>query len=974
MRATQSPGGVYFRMLGNLEVTGGGAPLRPDLVARPKALALLAFLALESRLGPCSRDTVLVHFWPDSSMASARHALRQALYELRQALGPGVIETRGRHDLGVNRELFSADALELLDALDAGRVQSALALYRGGLLPGLYFADAPPEFESWLDGAREELRGRLAEAVWEAQAEAEAAGEIDVAVRLGRRGLELDPFDEAGLRRLMELLRRSGRSGEAIHLFRRFRDRLRTELELSCSPETTALATRIAADLPAEQPATDPPPYRVTDVSTDRTLDEVPVVVSGEAPVDSSAGKGGARPPRKRRRPVASTVLGVALVLAVAVPLVAIMVLSPSEPLPEVTPAELARSRLAEPPVVGAPGSGALLVLGPVLSPDSDPMAGVAVASALNWVLAGHELPSGGRLSGRIVPTDRGWELDLALSRPGGVVRIATFVPGDLVAVVRQLADVMVAVLELPGRVRLSMLPANERALRAHVRGEWLLERGEVHAAAAAFQQAVGYDPGFALGYHYLSLAASIAFDTERAERAGLTALALQAQLPEVEALIVEARRAHSIGEPEKAEALLNSVLAMSPGHGEARYHAAEVLFHYNPLRGRPLAEARGALEQASTRAVSRPEALYHAAQVALLDGDLHAFDRASSALLDAAPAGLRSGSARALRARVLGSPEDWQRELGGLAGARDLVVFSTAHDLAVYHGDLPAALDVLEILTRPDREPGVRARAHAARADLLAAAGRPRQVAIQLRRATEIDPFVGGSRAAQLLALGVLPPDDGALYAIARYILQDQTRSPRTTSASIAVENRLEFWLDHHTRALAALAVGDPETARDLVRMLEGELADDPAARILRADLSLRLTQAGLAGPPGRYAFDMRGVAPREAVLSPLFSRPLARLVQARADRDQGRLRQADRWFASLMELSIPDLALSAVALGERARLARLRGDPVAAEALLDRLDRLQAGAEDGYLQWRQQQPWAPPAHASPGAQATGS
>jgi DNA-binding SARP family transcriptional activator/tetratricopeptide (TPR) repeat protein len=961
-------GRIRFRMLGVVEVLDGDGAVHPDLRARPKSLALLAFLALETRHGGCSRDRVLGHFWPDSTMAAARGAMRQALYDLRQALGPGVIRTRGQHELGLNREQFTADAVELLELLEAGRVQAAAELYRGELLPGLYFHGASPEFEAWLEGERESLRTRLVRGLWDAHAAAAAADDRRAALALGKRALELDPFHEAGLRRVMTLLQREGEDAEALQLFRRFRHRLSTELELTCSPETEALAARIAARDGAAGLLVRPGPDLAEAAPEPNAMPPEPVAPPAPPPVRSPVATG----PRPRfwRRREARLAAGAGVLVAAVVG--AWLVLGGGGTGGGAR--ALAAARLADPPVVAPPGGGGRLVLGPIESPASDPVAGVAVASALTWLLAGQEVGAGGRLSGRIAPQAGGWELDLTLSGGPEEVRIATYVPGGLVSVVRHLETIMAAALDLPGEGRDALLPANEPALRALLRGEWLLERGEAYGAMAAFQQAVGFDPGFALAYHHLSLAASLASEHGVAEQAERVALALHAGLPEPEALIVEARQAVRGGGPAEAEALLASVLAMRPDHPEASYQAAEILFRHNPLRGRPLAEARPALDRASARGMGRASALYLSGHLALLAGDLPAFDRATAASLELAPAGVQGVQVRALRARVLGSEEEWRGELARLGAVRDQVVAETARDLAVFAGDVPAALAALEVLTRVDRSPRTRAWAHASRADLLAAAGRPTQVAAELRLAMAAEPVTGASRAAHLLTLGVLPPDHPALQAVARAVLDMETPRSGPESGWPAPDPMLEPWLLPYARALAAHAIGDPAPARTLTRQLGTLATGDPARRVLRSGLALRLGEPMDPEDREASAVHLRGLNAEEAALSPFLSRPLVRLAYARQDRDLRRLRQADRWLVSLLEHSIPDLALAAVALGERARTAELRRDPVGARQAMERLDRLQQGAEASYLEWRNRQAWATgsgSAAAEPGASA---
>jgi DNA-binding SARP family transcriptional activator len=942
-------GRIRYRMLGAIDLSNGGGSYR-DLLARPKSMALLAFLTLETRDGSCTRDSVLSHFWPDAGTDQARHALRQALYDIRQCLGPEVIETQGNTGLVVSRSSLTSDALELLDALDEGRAGDAARLYAGDLLPGLHFTDASPEFEAWLEENRAWLRGRFTELAWEYSRAAASTGQRDDAIRWADRALAHDPYNEGGFQSLMRLLHDAGRTAEAMHRYRQFEKRLATDLEVSCSRETYRLAAELTAS--TKGPRTRDPDALVAAAEAAARSTPPPEPAPEAAPEPAAVPSVVAKPDTRqgwrdvvRRRPVFVTVVALAAGGAVAVGVLGARTEQPGSAQAVTAPAGIFTARSA------------------IVTPD-DLLAGLAVEAALGWLGSGQDALASATYRGSLLPAGEGWRVDLIVA---GVavpdLRITGGVDGDLVSVVRFVADSLDRALGVGLAERAPMLPAAEPALRTHVRGEWLLARGEVHAAADAFQRAVSMDPEFALGHYRLSLAAGMAFDAAVAEGAGHMALTLQERLPEAEARIVEARRAYRVGAPEAAESLLRSVLALHPEHPEAIWDAAEVLLHFNPFRGRPIAEALPSLRQASTGVIGRAEALYHMAQIALLRGDLPEFDRTSAQLLKVAPSGLRSHQVRAVRARVLGAPEEWRRERAGLVGARDIVVLSTAHNLAVYADDLAAALDVLEILTRPDREPGIRARAHAARADLFTAAGRPSAVARELERALAIDPAVGASRAAHLLTLGALPPDDIPLRTVANAVREAPLLLSRTTSAWIAVERPFYPWLDAHARALARLALGDTVAARDLERVLDEQDTRDRVVRFLQADLALRLGVARgriIADPA---VLNLREMSPEEAVMSPLFSRPLTRLVLGRSDRNAGRLRQADGWFGSLLEHSMADLALAAVALGERGRTAAMRGDAEAVRRFDERLARLQAEAEPGYLEWRATQAWAPAA-----------
>ena len=94
--------GTYIRNVHDrAQPAGPPCPPRPgrpglgSLPAQPKRFALLAYLAIGAGTGYHRRDSLAAMFWPDMDQFAARRALRNTLYHLREALGDGVIVTRG---------------------------------------------------------------------------------------------------------------------------------------------------------------------------------------------------------------------------------------------------------------------------------------------------------------------------------------------------------------------------------------------------------------------------------------------------------------------------------------------------------------------------------------------------------------------------------------------------------------------------------------------------------------------------------------------------------------------------------------------------------------------------------------------------------------------------------------------------------------------------------------------------------------
>ena len=238
---------IDLRTLGALELTSTGGNTCSSILAQPRRAALLCYLALGSPRGFRRRDSLLALFWPEHDAEHARHALRQSLYFLRRALGPGVIVSRGDDELALASGPARCDVWEFEAALDQGRAVEALALYRGDLLPGFHISNAP-DFERWLEAERGRLRERATEAAWTLAGAREHDGDAAGAVEAGRRAVALAPTDEIGLRRLLLVLERFGDGAGAVRAYEAFAAKLREEYELRPSPDTQRLVARIRAE------------------------------------------------------------------------------------------------------------------------------------------------------------------------------------------------------------------------------------------------------------------------------------------------------------------------------------------------------------------------------------------------------------------------------------------------------------------------------------------------------------------------------------------------------------------------------------------------------------------------------------------------------------------------------------------------------------------------------------------------------
>lgn len=292
---------IHFRALGVIELFGPGGELR-SVLAQPKRLALLAWLAIERPRGFQSRDRALALFWPELDATHARRALNRAIYWLRKSLGAGVLVSRGDEAIGLNAEYCWTDVEAFEAATSDGRHEDAVALYRGDLLRGFFVAEADG-FERWLEAERQRLR-YLAQGAGRALTESEiTGGNLVRAAHWARWTLQCSPWDEPSVRRLMSILDAAGDRAGAASVYADFARHLSTELELAPAPETQALIAAVRARSPALQPtAASPDDVRVAiengaaalaapivSAAVTRSREITPVsVLAGSAPIPSA--------------------------------------------------------------------------------------------------------------------------------------------------------------------------------------------------------------------------------------------------------------------------------------------------------------------------------------------------------------------------------------------------------------------------------------------------------------------------------------------------------------------------------------------------------------------------------------------------------------------------------------------------------------------------------------------------------------
>jgi DNA-binding SARP family transcriptional activator len=280
------PRGLAVRLLGPLELFVDGAALA--LPSR-KARALLGYLAI--RQGTAVDRGILAELlWGDRSEEQARASLRQALSELKAALGEAgnaIAATRETVTWVEGAARTDARMVEAAaESKDPEALEAAATLLRGDLLEGLAVDELG--FARWLAAERERFRLMASGIHAGLMHEAEAQGRIAEALEHGLRLLMLDPLQESVHRQLMRLHAAQGRQDAALAVFERCRRTLADELGVAPDAETQALARAIRARRTRATPA----PQRNEATAGGAPIAVVPFATPGGAAEEAYLGDG----------------------------------------------------------------------------------------------------------------------------------------------------------------------------------------------------------------------------------------------------------------------------------------------------------------------------------------------------------------------------------------------------------------------------------------------------------------------------------------------------------------------------------------------------------------------------------------------------------------------------------------------------------------------------------------------------------
>lgn len=250
---------IRVRLLGGFEVWAGERQIAG--FESQKVRALLAYLVCNRRRA-FTRDHLAGLLWPERDGDAARHALRQAVYNLRSKLpDAGALLQVTNLEIGFvpRADLWlDVEAFEESLRLGAGRMAdpqhlaAAVQLYRGEFLTGFFVKDSP-DFEDWMVAEQVRLRDAAVEVLHSLIESYRRRGEYRFGVHYARRLVAIEPLSEEAHRELMRLCALAGQRNRALAHYEELLSLLRDELGVEPLAETRRLYESIVSEVVREE-------------------------------------------------------------------------------------------------------------------------------------------------------------------------------------------------------------------------------------------------------------------------------------------------------------------------------------------------------------------------------------------------------------------------------------------------------------------------------------------------------------------------------------------------------------------------------------------------------------------------------------------------------------------------------------------------------------------------------------------------
>ena len=239
------PWPIKVYTLGRFELLCDDKPLRSAGKSQHKPLELLQYLCAFGGQA-VHQDRLTDALWPDADGDAAAQALRTTLHRLRKLLQHEQSVRLEDRQLSLDPGYIWVDcfaferAVMQTDTANQASLKHCMSQYKGHFLQG--------EPALWALAFRERLRAHYISLAERLGVAFEQHGKLTEAVDCYHRAFELEPVAETFCRRIMIIYARLGRRAEAVAIYQRFGQSLRSRLGMNPTQETQALYQKLSKD------------------------------------------------------------------------------------------------------------------------------------------------------------------------------------------------------------------------------------------------------------------------------------------------------------------------------------------------------------------------------------------------------------------------------------------------------------------------------------------------------------------------------------------------------------------------------------------------------------------------------------------------------------------------------------------------------------------------------------------------------
>jgi tetratricopeptide (TPR) repeat protein len=403
-------------------------------------------------------------------------------------------------------------------------------------------------------------------------------------------------------------------------------------------------------------------------------------------------------------------------------------------------------------------------------------------------------------------------------------------------------------------------------------------------------------------------------------------AVALADRVRPRDAALMRAHLAYVQGRIDQSEAIYRDLVRDYPDDAEAWYNLGELLFHQNPRRGRPMAEARVPFERAAALFGPNAESAQHLVALRLMAGEREGLVASIDSVLHLLPpASPRRASFALLRALAGGGAPELAAALRALQerGANEAIV--AAWVVSNYTERYGLMDSLLQPLTTAATQPPMRAAA----LGLLAHAAAARGDGVALRRALDrlalVDPATALETRAWLLAQAWVAGTPEERAALRRELEAAAPQAYLPAAAYFTPGRAVQPAFRRYLGALLALRDADTTAAERALARLRG-LGAGTGGPALAGSLHAELMLA--RGRPDVALAELDRHSPIPVPDMPQFGAVRERLLRGRALAEVGRYDEAVGWLRSCRAIFSYDFAWRAEGERQLAAAARFAVD----------------------------------------------